>query len=95
MYRSVLLMLGIGICATALGSDDDLIRGQWRMAGHDAANSRNQPAEMLISPRNVHSLTMKWVFITGGDTTALTSSPLTAEPGPNIGLPKSIAMSLP
>ena len=45
MYRSVLLMLGIGICATALGSDDDLIRDQWRMAGHDAANSRNQPAE--------------------------------------------------
>ena len=70
MYRSVLLMLGIGICATALGSDDDLFRGQWRMVGHDAANSRNQPAEMLISPRNVHSLTMKWVFTTGGDVSA-------------------------
>jgi len=64
------LMLGIGICATALGSDDDLFRGQWRMVGHDAANSRNQPAEMLISPRNVHSLTMKWVFTTGGDVSA-------------------------
>ena len=70
MYRSILLMLGVGICATALGSDDDLIRGQWRMAGHDAANSRDQPAEMLISPRNVHSLTMKWVFTTGGDVSA-------------------------
>jgi hypothetical protein len=70
MYRSVLLMLGIGICAVALGSDDDLFRDQWRMSGQDAANSRNQPAEMLISPRNVHSLTTKWVFTTGGDVSA-------------------------
>jgi len=36
-------MLGMGLCAAAQGSEDDLmIRGQWRMAGHDFANSRSQ-----------------------------------------------------
>jgi polyvinyl alcohol dehydrogenase (cytochrome) len=68
--KSVLLMLGMGICAAAQGSEDDLIRGQWRMAGHDFGNSRSQPAERLIGPANVHSLTVKWVFSTGGDLSA-------------------------
>ncbi len=71
MFKSILLMLGMGICAAvAQGSEDDLIRGQWRMAGHDSANSRNQPAEFLIGPHNVHSLSVKWVFTTGGDVSA-------------------------
>src|SRR5256885_11092922 len=70
MYRSVLLMLGMGICAAAQGSDDDLIRGEWRMMGHDLANSRNQPAEMRIGPHNVRSLAVKWIFTTGGDVSA-------------------------
>src|ERR1700736_3541721 len=63
-------MLGMGICAAAQGSEDDLIRGQWRMAGHDLGNSRSQPAERLIGPANVHSLAVKWVFTTGGDISA-------------------------
>ena len=70
MYRTVLLMLGMGICAAAHGSEDDLIVGQWRMAGHDLGNSRSQPAEVLIGPTNVHQLTVKWVFTTGGDISA-------------------------
>jgi outer membrane protein assembly factor BamB len=70
VYRSVLLMLGMGICAAAQGSEDDLIRGQWRMAGHDLGNTRSQPAELLIGPANVHSLTVKWAFTTGGDISA-------------------------
>jgi glucose dehydrogenase len=63
-------MLGMAICAIALGSEDDLIQDQWRMAGHDAANSRSQPAEILIGPHNVQSLAVKWVFTTGGDVSA-------------------------
>jgi len=40
------------------------------VSGHDFANSRSQPAEVQISPANVHSLTVKWVFATGADVSA-------------------------
>jgi polyvinyl alcohol dehydrogenase (cytochrome) len=71
MRRGVLLMLGMGLCAAAAqSSEDGLIRGEWREAGHDFANSRSQPAEVLINPANVHSLSVKWVFTTGGDISA-------------------------
>jgi polyvinyl alcohol dehydrogenase (cytochrome) len=56
--------------AAALGAEDDLLHGQWRMSGHDAGNSRDQPAEVRISPANVHSLAVKWAFTTGGDVSA-------------------------
>src|SRR5690242_6980456 len=70
MYRSVLLMLGIGLCAWAQGAEDELFRAQWRDGGHDFANSRSQPAEVRISPANVSSLAVKWIFTTGGDVSA-------------------------
>ncbi len=70
MRKSALLMLGIGICAAAQGFAGDLFRGQWLVSGHDFANSRSQPAEVLIGPGNVHSLTVKWVFTAGGDLSA-------------------------
>jgi polyvinyl alcohol dehydrogenase (cytochrome) len=70
MRRSVLLMLGIGICAAAQGLGHDLLQSQWRESGHDFANSRSQPAEVLIGPANVHSLAVKWAFTTGGDISA-------------------------
>ena len=53
MFRSVLLMLGMGICACAQGADDGLLRAQWSVSGHDFANSRSQPAEVRIGPANV------------------------------------------
>src|SRR3569833_3426886 len=70
MGKYVLLLLGLAICAGAQAFEDDLIGGQWRMAGHDFSNSRNQPAEVRIGPLNVHSLAVKWVFTTGGDISA-------------------------
>jgi hypothetical protein len=70
MHKSVLLMLGIGLCACAQGAEDELFRAQWRDSGHDFANSRSQPAEVRISPANVGSLTVKWIFTTGGDISA-------------------------
>ena len=70
MFRIVLVMLTVGICTCAHGAEDDLLGAQWRVSGHDLANSRSQPAEVRISPANVHSLTVKWVFTTGADVSA-------------------------
>jgi polyvinyl alcohol dehydrogenase (cytochrome) len=70
MYKSVLMMLGMSVCACAHGSEDELFRAQWRAGGHDFANSRSQPEEVRISPANVSSLGVKWVFNTGGDISA-------------------------
>src|SRR6185312_2615960 len=70
MYRGALLILGMGLCAAAHGAEDGLLRGHWRQGGHDFANSRNQPAEVLINSRNVHALSVKWVFTTGGNVSA-------------------------
>jgi polyvinyl alcohol dehydrogenase (cytochrome) len=58
------------VAATAQASADDISRAQWAVSGHDLANSRSQPTEVLINPANAHSLTVKWVFTTGGDVSA-------------------------
>ena len=39
----------------------------WNMIGHDSANSRNQPFEHRIGPRNVDRLLPKWIVTTTGD----------------------------
>ncbi len=70
MFKSVLLILGLGICACAQGAEDERLQAQWLMSGHDFANSRSQPAEVRINPANVHSLAVKWVFTTGADVSA-------------------------
>jgi polyvinyl alcohol dehydrogenase (cytochrome) len=70
MFKSVLLIVGMGICACAQGAEDELSHAQWRVSGHDFANSRSQPAEARIGPANVHSLTVKWSFTTGADVSA-------------------------
>ncbi len=70
MRKGILLMFGLAVCALAQGSEDELFRSEWRVGGHDFANSRSQPAEVLIGPRNAHSLAVKWVFTTGGDVSA-------------------------
>src|SRR6185312_9279627 len=63
MFKSALLILVMGTCASARAAD-------WRVSGHDLANSRSQPEEVQIGPTNVHSLTVKWAFTTGGDVSA-------------------------
>ena len=42
----------------------------WPMIGHDSTNTRNQPFERRISPRNVHRLSLKWASATTGDVSA-------------------------
>jgi len=42
----------------------------WRIAGQNLSNSWSQPRERSLSPANVHRLTPKWVFTTGGDVSA-------------------------
>lgn len=42
----------------------------WKLAGHDAANSRTQPLETLITAANAGTLAAKWVFTTHGDVSA-------------------------
>jgi polyvinyl alcohol dehydrogenase (cytochrome) len=49
----------------ATGSDAD-----WRMIGHDPANSRNAPDERRIRPGNVNRLLPKWTATTTGDVSA-------------------------
>ena len=70
MSRSFLLMLAMGLCALAWGSEDESLRAQWSMSGHDRTNSRSQPGELLLGPANVHSLAVQWVFTSGGDISA-------------------------
>jgi polyvinyl alcohol dehydrogenase (cytochrome) len=36
-------------------------RREWRMIGHDSANTRDQPFEHTIRPTNVNHLALKWV----------------------------------
>jgi polyvinyl alcohol dehydrogenase (cytochrome) len=42
----------------------------WKLAGHNAANSRTQPLETLITPANAGTLATKWEFTTHGDVSA-------------------------
>ena len=42
----------------------------WRMGGHDIFDTRSQPFEFRISPRNVARLAPKWVLTTAGDVSA-------------------------
>ncbi|MFL5899764.1 MAG: PQQ-binding-like beta-propeller repeat protein, partial [Solirubrobacterales bacterium] len=52
--------------------------GDWPAYGHDAANSRDQPAEDLLTPNVVPGLAAKWVFSTAntGDGTSFQSTPV-------------------
>jgi len=43
---------------------------EWRMIGHDSANTRNQPFEHEIGPANVGGLAVKWIATTTGDVSA-------------------------
>ena len=43
---------------------------EWRMSGHDIANTRSQPSERRISSRNVNQLSPRWGLTTAGDVSA-------------------------
>jgi polyvinyl alcohol dehydrogenase (cytochrome) len=62
------LMMAPATSAETTASDPK--SGQWRIAGQDLSNSRNQPAEHLIGTGNVKKLSPQWTFTTGGDVSA-------------------------
>src|SRR5437763_3950554 len=64
------VVTALGLCIYAADSNGNSKEGPWPMAGHDLANSRSQPDENRISKSNVSSLTVKWIFRTGGDVSA-------------------------
>ena len=45
-------------------------RAEWSMIGHDVANTRTQPHETRIGPRNVARLMPRWILTTAGDVSA-------------------------
>src|SRR3954466_12184353 len=52
--------------------------GEWPVYGHDAANTRSQPAEQALEPSTAASLTKAWSFSTAsvGDASAFQSTPV-------------------
>ncbi|MDE2372376.1 MAG: PQQ-binding-like beta-propeller repeat protein [Burkholderiales bacterium] len=57
--------LMLALVATAALAD-----GGWSTAGHDLANTRNQPGETQINTTTVAALTPQWTFTVAGDVTA-------------------------
>jgi polyvinyl alcohol dehydrogenase (cytochrome) len=55
---------------SAQGQSDESRSGQWRSAGQNLDNTRNQPEEHSIGSDNVKDLSPKWIFTTGGDVSA-------------------------
>ncbi|MGA8595497.1 MAG: PQQ-binding-like beta-propeller repeat protein [Bryobacteraceae bacterium] len=64
----VLAFAGVGLIGRA--DQDFRGAGEWRVAGHDLSNTRNQPAEHLINSSNVSTLKLAWTFTTGGSVSA-------------------------
>jgi outer membrane protein assembly factor BamB len=52
--------------------------GEWPVYGHDAANTRSQPAEQALDPTRAASLTKAWVFstATAGDAAGFQTTPV-------------------
>jgi polyvinyl alcohol dehydrogenase (cytochrome) len=52
--------------------------GEWRVYGHDAANTRSQPAERALGPARAATLTKAWAFSTAsvGDAAGFQSTPV-------------------
>lgn len=62
---TISIMAGLSMRAAPPEDDTD-----WRMAGHDAADTRSQPGELRIGPRNAFRLAPRWVATTSGDVSA-------------------------
>jgi polyvinyl alcohol dehydrogenase (cytochrome) len=63
--NALALVLALPLAANGPGDS-----AEWTMIGQDVANTRSQPAERRIGPRNVEQLAPKWVLTTGGDVSA-------------------------
>ncbi len=68
---AVLLTAALTLFTTALDfNSNGNFAGEWPLAGQNIDGTRNQPAEHLINPSNVSTLTPAWVFTTGGGVSA-------------------------
>jgi polyvinyl alcohol dehydrogenase (cytochrome) len=68
---SFVLMMTIAVTLWAgLPSSAEREWPEWRMIGHDVANTRSQPSEHRISRRNVNLLSPRWKLTTAGDVSA-------------------------
>src|SRR4051812_44302052 len=65
--------MAAGLTTTAVAiirADDVMDLVQWLVMGQNLSNTRSQPAERQLGPGNVHTLTPRWTFTTGGDVSA-------------------------
>jgi polyvinyl alcohol dehydrogenase (cytochrome) len=74
-----LLVILTAACASIiiLIPNEASAQASWLVAGQNAGNTRNQPAETKISPATARNLTTKWIFNAGG---SVLPTP-TTEPG--------------
>jgi polyvinyl alcohol dehydrogenase (cytochrome) len=69
------VVIGIAIAlvvviALPIDANGSRKKANWPMIGHDVSNTRSQPTETKISPRNVARLAPKWILYTNGDVSA-------------------------
>jgi polyvinyl alcohol dehydrogenase (cytochrome) len=67
------LVCPLMIAAEAAGDSTPAPADSWLFAGQNLYNTRSAPAEHILGPRNVGSLTPRWVFTTHGDVSATPS----------------------
>jgi len=72
--RSRRLVVAITLVAALVGATQSLAKDigghDWVTIGHDPTNTRDQPFEHTIKPKNVSRLAPKWVATTHGDVSA-------------------------
>ena len=66
---SSVIVLGIAFAMPGHANDWWLVGG-WHMVGHDIFDTRSQPFEFRIGPRNAARLWPKWELTTAGDVSA-------------------------
>jgi polyvinyl alcohol dehydrogenase (cytochrome) len=89
IIRCAALVLGLALPATCAVSaaaaappcTTPAPGGDWPSYGHDAANTRSQPAEQDLGPSAVSNLKPSWVFSTSstGDGTAFNTTPVVSK----------------
>ena len=77
---ALLALIGASPAAAAPPCTGAPAGGNWPSYGHDAANTRSQPAEHTLTPGVVPGLAPKWVFSTSttGDGSSFQSTPVVA-----------------
>ena len=69
-FRLTAVVVAFAALAGAAQTFAKLDKHDWPMIGHEPTNSRDQPFEHTIRPKNVHRLAPKWIATTNGDVSA-------------------------